>query len=85
MTMNTVPVAKVFKNGNSQAIRIPKEFYVTERELLIQKIGNTLVLSPVHDPWQLFRKSLAEFSDDYFEEGRFQPDMQERTPLRSVE
>jgi antitoxin VapB len=69
---------KVFKNGHSQAVRIPKEYQVEEDELVINKIGNTLVLFPKNDAWELFKKSLTEFSDDFFAEGRNQPEMQKR-------
>jgi antitoxin VapB len=69
---------KVFKSGNSQAIRIPKEYQVEGDELVINKIGNTLILFPKDDPWELFKKSLDEFSDDFFADGRNQPEMQNR-------
>jgi antitoxin VapB len=69
---------KVFKSGNSQAIRIPKEYQVEDEELIINKVGNTIILFPKNDPWGLFKKSLGEFTDDYFAEGRNQPKTQER-------
>lgn len=70
--------AKVFKSGNSQAIRIPKEFSIDENELYIQKIGKSLILSSKDDPWQAFEESVDRFSDDVFETGREQPEQQER-------
>ncbi len=73
--MHTV---KVFKSGNSQAVRLPKEYNVEEKELLIQKVGNSLILKPVKDPWATLRYSLSLFTDDVFTEGREQPEMQER-------
>ena len=69
---------KIFKSGNSQAIRIPREYQVEGNELLINKIGNTIILFLKDDPWELFKKSLTEFSDDFFEAGRNQPEMQKR-------
>jgi antitoxin VapB len=69
---------KVFKSGNGQAIRIPKEYQVERDEMVINKIGNTLILFPRDDPWELFKKSLTEFSDDFFSAGRNQPEMQKR-------
>ena len=69
---------KVFKSGNSQAVRIPKEYQVTGKELTINKIGNTIILFPKDDPWKLFKSSLTEFSDDFFTDGRKQPKMQKR-------
>jgi len=69
---------KVFKNGNSQALRIPKEYQITESELIINKIGNTIIIFPQDDPWKLFKNSLEEFSDDFLKDGRQQPAMQNR-------
>ena len=69
---------KVFKSGNSKAVRIPKEYLINEEELFINKVGNTIVLFPHDDPWELFKKSLEDFSDDFFSEGRRQPAMQKR-------
>jgi antitoxin VapB len=73
--------SKVFISGNSQAVRLPKEYQVDEKELYIQKIGNTIILFPKKDPWNLFEKSLSEFSDDFMAEGRMQPDVQKREGL----
>jgi antitoxin VapB len=72
---------KVFKSGNSQAVRIPKEYQVAEEKLIIKKIGNTIILFPHDDPWKLFKNSLYEFSDDFFADGREQPAMQKRSGL----
>jgi antitoxin VapB len=71
-----VLITKVFKSGNSQAIRIPKEYQILEDELAINKIGNTIIIFPQNDQWELFKKSLTEFSDDFFADGRNQPAMQ---------
>jgi len=71
-------IVKVFKSGNSYAVRIPKEYQVNGKELIINKIGNTIILFPPDDPWKLFRNSLDEFSDDFFADGRKQPTMQKR-------
>ena len=38
--------SKVFTSGNSQAIRLPKEYQVEDTEMFIQKIGNTIILFP---------------------------------------
>jgi len=73
--------SKVFISGNSQAIRLPKEYQVEEKELYIQKIGSTLILFPKKNPWETFEKSLNEFSEDFMIDGRNQPEMQEREEL----
>ena len=69
---------RVFKSGNSQAIRIPKEYQMDTEELFINKIGNTIVIFPKDDPWEIFKESLSSFSSDYFSDGRNQPKMQKR-------
>lgn len=72
---------KVFKSGNSQAIRIPKEFSVDESELCIQKIGKSIILTSKKDLWRTFEESLGKFSNDIFEGGREQPEPQVRESL----
>ncbi len=70
--------AKAFKSGNSQAVRIPKNYHINEEDLFIQKIGNSIILTPKKDIWENFKNSIDNFSDDLFEGGREQPEMQER-------
>ena len=57
--------AKVFQSGNSQAIRIPKEYHTTETEFLIRKSGNCFFLIPFDDPWALLRQCLGQAGDDF--------------------
>jgi antitoxin VapB len=69
--------AKVFKNGRSQAIRLPKEFRVETDEVYLKKTPEGfLVIS--RDPWELFYEGVEELSDDFLAEGRQQPSAQER-------
>jgi antitoxin VapB len=42
--------AKLFKNGGSQAVRLPKEFRIEGDEVLIRKEGEAVVLEPVKKP-----------------------------------
>jgi antitoxin VapB len=62
--------AKVFTSGNSQAVRLPKEYQFADQEVQIQRVGNAVILYPSNDPWQNFRNSLDQFSDDFLEDGR---------------
>lgn len=66
--------SKVFTSGNSQAIRLPKEYRVDEKEMIVHKVGNTIILFPKENPWELFKQSLSEFSDDFLADGRNQPE-----------
>lgn len=70
--------AKVFENGRSQAVRLPKEYRFNETEIAINKIGNVLILMPKENKWSGFINSLNTFSDDFMSSGREQPTLQER-------
>jgi antitoxin VapB len=76
--MATRKKTKLFMSGNSQAVRIPREFQLQGREVEIQRRGNTLVISPKKQTWQPLTDSLAMFTDDFMEEGRQQPPLQVR-------
>ena len=73
--MNT---AKVFKSGNSQAVRLPKEFQLDVPEVQIFRRGDEIILKK--RPGNLARvfELLTEFSDDFMENGRKQLPVQER-------
>jgi len=73
--------SKVFISGNSQAIRLPKEYQVEDKEMYIQKIGRSIILFPKDYPWEAFERSLTEFTDDFMKDGRNQPEMQIRDGL----
>ncbi len=73
-------VAKLFKNGQSQAVRLPKEFRFEGTQVFIKRFGNAVLLLPEQDSWQLLFDSLGLFSDDFME-ARDQPEQQEREEL----
>ncbi|HLB58186.1 MAG TPA: type II toxin-antitoxin system VapB family antitoxin [Gammaproteobacteria bacterium] len=73
-------IAKLFKNGQSQAVRLPKECRFGGDRVYIQQAGNCVVLIPFDDSWQLFVESLHEFSEDFMET-REQPPLQERKEM----
>ena len=64
--------AKLFKNGQSQAVRLPKEFRFKGKEVSAQRLGNGVLLLPLESPWEQFLQSLEMFSDDFLSE-REQP------------
>ena len=70
-------VAKLFKNGQSQAVRLPKEFRFEGTQVFIRRVGNAVLLLPEQGSWQLLFDSLGLFSDDFME-SREQPEQQER-------
>lgn len=57
--------AKLFRNGQSQAVRLPKEFRFEGHEVYIQRTGNAVVLLPIDAPWQTLFDSLVYFTDDF--------------------
>ncbi len=57
--------AKLFQNGESQAVRLPKEFRFSGSKVFIKKMGNATLLIPADDPWASLFKSLNEFSEDF--------------------
>ena len=61
--------AKVFNNGRSQAVRIPKEFRVEENELIINKIGNTIMLTPKSALQDTMLEASALMPDDFMADG----------------
>ena len=75
--MNT---AKLFKNGKSQAVRLPKEFKFQGSEVYIKRIGRNVMLIPKDDPWGSLIDSLDDFSDDFMAE-RNQPGLDKREAL----
>jgi antitoxin VapB len=79
--MESIKTTKAFKNGNSQAVRIPNEFRLPDGDLIIEKIGSAVLLFPKNDPWRLFEESLNGFSDDFLSEGRKQPKMRKRSSV----
>jgi antitoxin VapB len=57
--------AKVFTSGNSQAIRLPKEFRLDAKEVFISRSGDSLILTPRMKSWEGFAEGLSGFSNDF--------------------
>ena len=70
--------AKVFKSGNSQAVRIPKEFHLNGDEVEILRKGDSLILRPRKHSWAALIESLDKFTSDFMADGRSQPPQQRR-------
>jgi antitoxin VapB len=71
-------MARVFKSGNSQAVRLPKEFRVSGKEVEIFRRGQEIVL---RDPAKGLSRAfelLASLPDDFLPEGRGDAPPQER-------
>ena len=73
--------AKIFPNGQSQAIRIPKEFrFENQDEVFIAKEGDAVILFPKSSKFNILFDSLERFSDDFMAQ-REQPEQQKREDL----
>lgn len=60
--------AKIFQNGQSQAVRLPKEFRFKDlKEVFIKKTNGVVMLIPKSDKavWDTMFESLHDFSDDF--------------------
>ena len=73
--------AKVFKNGRSQAIRLPKECRFSSDEVVVNKIGDIVILLPKQNKWDSFMKAIDMFSDDFMADGRTTDIVQEHDEL----
>ena len=62
--------AKVFKNGRSQAVRLPKECRFNTDEVAVNRIGDIVLLMPKTNKWTSFMQAIDMFSDDFMQDGR---------------
>ena len=72
--------AKIFENGRSQAVRLPKECRFSSDEVLVNKIGDIVILLPKSSNWDSFTAAIDMFSDDFMDDKR-EDSLQEREIL----
>jgi len=73
--------ARIFKSGNSQAVRLPKEFRFKVKEVEISRRGDEIILrEPKHSLADAF-DALASMPVDFFADGRKDPPPEEREDL----
>jgi antitoxin VapB len=58
-------LTKVFQSGNSQAVRLPREFRLDSDEVYITKEGNRIIITPRPQNWQGFMQGVGPLSDDF--------------------
>ena len=73
--------AKIFENGGSQAVRLPKEYRFDSNEVSVNKIANIVLLSPKLDKWESVLQAIDMFSEDYMADGRAGQKVQDREEL----
>ena len=69
--------AKIFKNGQSQAVHLPKEFRFEGTEVYIKRMGNSVMLTPKKNGWKGLLASLDMFSDDFMSEHEQPPELED--------
>lgn len=60
--------ARTFMTGRSQAIRLPLEYRLPDEEIIINRVGDTITLTPVSKLRSSFLHALDSFSEDYMKE-----------------
>lgn len=75
-------IAKLFTNGRSQAVRLPKEFRFQGDEVFIKRIGQAVVLLPRDKGWEILEEALKSFEPGFSIE-REQPGPQVREEFSS--
>ena len=73
--------AKLFQNGQSQAVRLPKEYRFSGNEVYIKKVGHTVMLFPKDHAWDTHVEGLESFTDDFMSTGRNQGEQQKRDAI----
>ncbi len=73
--------AKLFQNGRSQAVRLPRQYRMPGREVRVFREGERVVLEPLPQSYDAMFDALTQFTDDCFSEGRRQPAPQRREAL----
>lgn len=74
---------KVFRNGNSQAIRIPSElaYERTDIELEIERVGEEIRIRPARRALTGVLKKFAKFGSEFLSEGRGDQEQSDREGL----
>jgi antitoxin VapB len=73
--------ARLFNNGRSQAVRLPKEFRFKGNDVYVKKLDNIVMLFPMEDPWIPLINSLDKFTDDFMAD-RDQPSVDKRARIK---
>jgi antitoxin VapB len=57
--------ARLFQKGQSQVVRLPKEFRFEGDRVFIKRVGTAAVLIPYQNSWETLVESLDQFSEDF--------------------
>jgi antitoxin VapB len=73
-------VAKLFRNGRSQAVRLPREFRFEGDQVRIQQVAQGVLLTPLIPKAEQWFEELDQWNSGSFMPGRKQP----ATPKRAI-
>ena len=76
-----IATAKVFKNGASQAVRLPKEFRFDSDEVCIKRVGSAVLLFPKATAWDLMGRAIDNFDEDFMAQRNQPQHADQRKPL----
>ena len=76
--------AKIFKNGRSQAVRLPKECRFNTEEVAVNRVGDIVMLIPMDNKWDSFIQAIDMFTEDFMENGRENQLIQEREEIWDI-
>jgi antitoxin VapB len=79
--LSAMKTAKLFLNGQSQAVRLPKEFRFAGDEVLIKRVGSAVVLLPKTKSWDSLLSSLELFTPDFLSERSQPQDFEPHEPI----
>ena len=65
--------AKLFMNGRSQAVRLPKAFRFEGEEVEVVRVGDGVLLRPIRPGWDAFFSQESAFDESFLEERDDQP------------
>jgi len=57
-------IAKIFRNGGSQAVRLPKAYQFDDDEVIIKRVAGAVILYPKHAGWDILERSLGAFGPE---------------------
>ena len=67
---SAVFTTKPFMSGRSQAVRIPASYHIESSEVIINKIGDSIIITPKEDAHTSFLKGISMLTEDFMAEGR---------------
>lgn len=57
--------ARIFRTGNSQAVRLPREFRFGVDRVAIRREGDSVILSPPYEDWADYLRNAPRVGDDF--------------------